>query len=137
VHVYPMLETDQVRLEIVHPLLPVMGNTALLTQAISNLLGNAVKFVQPGTRPEVRVWTQPSGTGWVRFSVQDKGIGIAPEYAERIWRIFERLHHEHEYPGTGIGLSVVKKAVERMGGHVGAESHVGKGSVFWFELPGP
>ncbi len=134
---YPMFQANRAGIEIQHPLLPVVGNTALLTQCISNFLGNAVKFVAPGTRPEVKVWTEASGDGWVRFCVQDNGVGIHPDHLDRIWRIFERLHHSAEFPGTGIGLSVVKRAIQRMGGIVGVESKPGMGSVFWFKLPQP
>lgn len=132
---YPCFHSDQARIEIVQPLLPVRGNPALLTLCISNLLGNAIKFVAPGTRPEVRISTEANDNGTVKLAVRDNGIGIDPRHLNRIWRIFERLHHPHEYPGTGIGLSVVKRAAERMNGKVGADSQPGAGSTFWLELP--
>jgi signal transduction histidine kinase len=71
----------------------------------------------------------------VRLWVEDNGIGIAPEHRQRIFKVFERLHGEESYPGTGIGLAIVKKGVERMGGRVGVESDPGHGSRFWIELP--
>lgn len=75
--------------------------------------------------------------GWMRLGIQDNGIGIAVEQQERIFNIFERLHGLDAYPGTGIGLAIVRKGVERMGGRVGVESQVGQGSRFWIELPSP
>src|SRR5204863_3007187 len=95
---------------------------------------NAVKFCAEGVTPEVTVWEEKKGD-MVRVWVEDNGIGIAPEHRERIFRIFERLHDRDRYTGTGIGLAIVQKAITRMGGRVGVESEVGRGSRFWFELP--
>ena len=133
---YPHLSPDQAEIKLGGPWREVQGNEALLSQCLSNLLDNALKFVTPGKRVRVRVWTE-SRAGWVRVSVRDNGIGIAPDQMQRIWRLFERGHHQGEYTGTGtgIGLSVVKRAVERMGGRVGVDSQLGHGSTFWFELP--
>jgi PAS domain S-box-containing protein len=111
----------------------VRGYEVALTQCISNLLGNAVKFVPPGKAPQIKVWTE-SRNGHIRLWVQDQGIGIAPKDQARIFNIFSRVHSEEEYEGTGIGLSIVKKAVEKMGGRVGVESELGRGSRFWIEL---
>jgi PAS domain S-box-containing protein len=130
---YPQFHKDEVQIVISAPLLSVVGNVALLTQCVSNLLDNAVKFVPPSTRPCVQVWTEEQD-GTVRCCVRDNGIGIEPSQLERIWRIFERCHPEGEYDGTGIGLSVVKRAVERMGGRTGVQSTPGEGSTFWFQL---
>ena len=120
---------------IVSPLLKVLGHEALATQCLSNLLDNAVKFVAPGVHPQVRVWTEPRANR-VRVWVEDNGIGVSKEYHERIFRMFERLHANERYPGTGIGLAIVRKAVERMGGQAGVESEPGKGSRFWLDLNG-
>jgi signal transduction histidine kinase len=108
-----------------------MGNPALLTQCFSNLLNNALKFVPPGRTPAIRIFAQDLGRH-VRIWVQDNGIGIEKEHQAKIFLMFHRLSHAYE--GTGIGLALVKKAVERMHGEVGVESQPGQGSRFWFEL---
>jgi signal transduction histidine kinase len=112
----------------------VIANPVLLSQVLANLLSNAIKFVKPGATPVVKVFAQESG-GQVRVCVQDNGIGIAAEYSDKIFGMFERLHSAAEYPGTGIGLAIVKKAVQRMNGTLGFESTIGKGSCFWIDLP--
>lgn len=121
----------QIRVE--RPLPEVMGDHATLVQVLSNLLSNAIKFVQPGVRPMVKIWAEEKN-GKVRLWVEDTGIGIAPEYHDRVFRIFERLQGVETYPGTGVGLAIVKKGLERMGGQAGVESAPGKGSKFWVEL---
>ncbi len=115
------------------PLPAVMGHPATLSQVLTNLLGNGLKFVPPERTPELRVHAERHN-GLVRVWVEDNGIGIAPEHQARIFRVFERLHSNDDYPGTGIGLAIVRKAVERMGGQVGVESSLGHGSRFWVEL---
>ncbi|TCO83789.1 PAS domain S-box-containing protein [Plasticicumulans lactativorans] len=122
--------------ELVEPLPAVHANASLLRQVFVNLLENACKFVAPGARAAVRVWAERRD-GRLRVWVEDAGIGIAPEHHERIFRVFERLHGIEQYPGTGIGLAIVRKAVERMGGSVGLASAPGAGSRFWVELPAP
>ena len=112
----------------------VMAHATTLVQVVTNLLTNAVKFVASGVRPHVRVWAEERGE-WGRLWVEDNGIGIAPEHHDRIFRVFERLHGSEMYPGTGIGLAIVAKGTERMGGRAGVESTPGKGSKFWIELP--
>ena len=121
----------QIRVE--RPLPEVMGDHATLVQVLSNLLSNAIKFVQPGVRPMVKIWAEEKN-GKVRLWVEDTGIGIAPEYHDRVFRIFERLQGVETYPGTGVGLAIVKKGLERMGGQAGVESAPGRGSKFWVEL---
>jgi signal transduction histidine kinase len=112
----------------------VRAHPQALAQVIFNLLSNAVKFHKKGLSPEVYLRTE-AYNGSVRLDVTDKGIGIAPQHCERIWQVFERLHDRETYPGTGIGLAIVKRAVNRMDGRCGLESEVGKGSTFWIELP--
>jgi PAS domain S-box-containing protein len=112
----------------------VIGHEASLSQAISNLLNNAVKFVAPGTQPKIRVRTERRD-GDARLWVEDNGIGIKPEYQHRLFSVFERLHPEKNYEGTGIGLAIVRKAAERMGGRAGVESDGVNGSKFWIQLP--
>jgi signal transduction histidine kinase len=131
---YPNLQSVKAHIEIQGPLLAVLGNPTALVQCVSNLLGNAVKFVAPGTRPQIKIYSEPC-EGQVRVWVADNGIGIAPDLLGRVWGIFQRGHANKAYEGTGIGLSIVKKAVGRMGGKVGVESELGQGSRFWFQLP--
>jgi signal transduction histidine kinase len=100
---------------------------------LTNLLSNAIKFTGPGVDPEVRVRAEASGDA-VRIWVEDNGIGIAREHHERIFRVFERLHLQERYPGTGIGLAIVRRAAERLRGETGVESEAGKGSRFWISL---
>ena len=198
IETYPAFQPPQVEIQIEGPLPRVLGNEAALTQCFSNLLGNAIKFVAPGTRPEVRVWAEavegpkaggsveresvgsveggkgprgqetkglrdqpvlrsstaergrpgrlvplslgllvpshapPSTLSFVRLWFADNGVGIPKEAQERIFRMFQRL--DRSYDGTGVGLTVVRKAVEKMGGRVGLESEPGRGSQFWLEL---
>ncbi|WP_445637824.1 histidine kinase [Nostoc sp. DSM 114161] len=128
------LQENQAQVTIVEPLLEVVGNYRTVEQIITNLLTNAIKFVDSGVQPQVRIWTERREV-WVRLWVQDNGIGILPQHWERIFGVFERLHSIEAYPGTGIGLAIVRKGIERMGGQVGMESEVSQGSRFWIELP--
>jgi signal transduction histidine kinase len=124
------------QVSIDNPLPEVMGHRLTLMQVILNLLNNAVKFIPPDRQPQVHIWAELRSR-WVRLWVEDNGIGIAPEYHERIFQAFERLHTRQTYSGTGVGLAIVRKGVERMGGRVGVESALGQGSRFWIELPAP
>ena len=169
---YPAFKPPLVDIDIQGPLPRVLGNEAALTQCFSNLLGNAIKFVSPGTRPQVRIWAEPmegaeseapnpkqgrkrrSGTEtkaarqsegkaplapqptslpFIRLWFADNGVGIPEEAQDRIFGMFQRL--DKSYDGTGVGLTVVRKAVEKMGGKVGVESKPGHGSRFWLQLP--
>ena len=114
------------------PLPAVMGDDKQLAQLFQNLLSNAVKFggAQP---PRIHISAKQTDGEWL-FSVRDHGIGLDPQYADRIFVIFQRLHTREEYPGTGIGLAICKKIIERHGGHMWVESELGKGATFYFTL---
>lgn len=128
---YPDFQPPKAQIRILGPLPPVMGNEAFLTQCFSNLIGNAVKFVRSGVTPEVEVSHARHGD-FVRVSIRDNGIGIPPAHQDGIFKLFHRA--QSSYPGTGIGLAVVRKAAERMGGRVGLESDGDHGSTFWLEF---
>lgn len=115
------------------PLADVLGHEPSITQIMSNLLTNAIKFVTPGTVPKIHVWTE-NLEDQVRIWVEDNGVGIEPKYQHRLFRMFERIHPEANYHGTGVGLAVVRKAAERMNGIVGIESDGQTGSKFWIQL---
>ena len=117
------------------PLPTVLGNEVVLVQVLINLIGNAALYVRAGEPPRIRVRGTSGAKGSTRLTVADDGIGIAPEDQARIFQPFERLHGVERYPGSGIGLAIVRKGIERMGGRVGVESAPGRGSCFWFELP--
>jgi signal transduction histidine kinase len=112
----------------------VEGNATVLGQVLSNLIGNALKFVRPGLPAAVTLTSALVAEGRVRVTVADNGIGIAEQHYKRIFEVFQRLHGNREYAGTGIGLAVVRKGVERMGGVVGLESTLGLGTHIWFEV---
>ncbi|MEW6158887.1 MAG: PAS domain S-box protein, partial [Verrucomicrobiota bacterium] len=128
---YPAFQPPHAVIELEGTFHPVLGNEPGLVQCLSNLIGNALKFVRPNSIPHVRIWSEPRGNR-VRLCFRDNGIGIDPSEHEKIFQIFYRL--DATYEGTGIGLAIVKKAVERMGGRVGLESQPGNGSTFWIEL---
>ncbi len=134
VETYPNGQPIKPQIRINGRLPTVMGNEALLTQCISNLLSNGAKFVAVGTTPRVEIWAEAREPDLFRVWFKDNGVGIAPEDHERIFRMFERIHPVTEYEGTGIGLTIVRKAAERMGAPMGFESELGDGSRFWIEL---
>jgi PAS domain S-box-containing protein len=115
------------------PLPTVLGDATQLSQLFQNLIANAVKFRGPES-PRIHVSARAEGEGWV-LAVRDNGIGIDPADAGRLFVIFQRLHTRQEYPGTGVGLAICKKIVERHGGRIWVESQPGRGSVFAFTLP--
>ena len=120
---------------IEHSDLPtVSGDKTLLTQLFQNLISNAIKFVPPDTPPHVRISSQRREGSWI-IGVQDNGIGIKPDYAKKIFAPFQRLHASSEYEGTGIGLAVCRKVVQRHGGTIWVDSEPGEGAHFRFELP--
>jgi signal transduction histidine kinase len=130
----PELHPPHAVVTVASPLLPVLGHDASLTQCLTNLLGNAVKFVAPGVSPRIHIFTRAAGAH-TRICVRDNGIGISPEGQSRLFGIFQRLHSDERFEGTGVGLAIVRKAAERMNGTVGIESAEGQGSTFWVQLP--
>lgn len=118
----------------VAPLPVVQGDKALLRQALINLLGNALKFSRRSAQPQVRVWAE-THDGGVKVIVQDNGVGFDAARRADLFAPFKRLHEDRDFEGTGLGLTLVQRIVERHGGRVGAESQVGQGATFWFWLP--
>ncbi|HUR56176.1 MAG TPA: ATP-binding protein, partial [Opitutaceae bacterium] len=127
------LEQRRARVRVARPMPVVIGSRVLLEQALMNLLGNAVKFVAAGIKPEIAVRAERGG-GRVRIWIEDNGIGVPAESAEKIFQVFHRLHSQKTFPGTGIGLAIVRRAAERMHGRAGLET-AERGSRFWVELP--
>ena len=120
---------------VTHDLLPdLTTDDTQLVQVLQNLIGNAIKY-RGAAPPLVHVSAKKNGDKEWIFSVRDNGLGIAPQYFERIFIIFQRLHGRQEFNGTGIGLAICKKIVERMGGRIWVESQLEKGSTFYFSLP--
>ncbi|MGK7900826.1 MAG: ATP-binding protein [Hormoscilla sp.] len=115
------------------PLPTLNGDSTQLIQLFQNLIGNAIKF-RSDQPPQIHIGAKQQSHEWL-FSVRDNGIGIDPQFADRIFTIFQRLHARDEYPGTGIGLAVCKKIVDRHGGRIWVESELGQGSTFYFTLP--
>ena len=119
---------------VTHTALPVVwADRSQMVQVFQNLIGNAIKF--RGEDPAISVQAEKAGEQWL-FSVSDNGIGIAPEYAENIFVVFQRLHARTEYPGNGIGLAICKKIIQRYGGKIWVEPRAGHGSIFKFTMPG-
>ncbi len=127
------IKARNARLKVPETLPRVLGDSTLMQVILQNLIGNAIKFVAPGITPEVEITAQAT-PGRVRIAITDNGLGIPADARANVFRIFERLHPE--YSGTGIGLAIVHRAVERLGGRVGVEAAPsGPGTRFWFELP--
>jgi light-regulated signal transduction histidine kinase (bacteriophytochrome) len=115
------------------PMPTIQADPAQLTQLYQNLVSNSLKF-RGESQPRIEIAAERRGSDWL-FSVRDNGIGMEPQYRERIFLIFQRLHGRGEYSGTGIGLAICKRIVERHGGHIWVESRPGEGSTFFFTLP--
>jgi signal transduction histidine kinase len=124
---------SRARVDVVPPLPMVLGNESVLVQVFENLIGNAIKFVAPGVTPDIRIHGSADG-GMAQVWVADNGIGIPPEQRDRVFGVFERLHGEEAYPGTGIGLAIVRKGMERLGGSVTVEP-ASAGAVFRLRFP--
>jgi signal transduction histidine kinase len=129
---YPGI-TEKLKIALHSPMPPVLGHEGYLSQCVANLLGNAAKFTRPDVTPQVVIRAEQEAE-WVRIWFEDNGIGIAPEHHHQIFQIFGRVYAEKQFEGTGIGLAIVRKAAERMGGKVGVLSELGKGSRFWLSL---
>jgi signal transduction histidine kinase len=129
----PSLEGRRECVSVEGTLHTVLGHEAYLSQVLTNLIANALKFVGPGSTPRVRIRSERIDDQ-IRTWVCDNGIGIHPDHYDRIFQIFGRVHSTSQFEGTGIGLAIVKKAVARMGGETGFASEPGKGSQFWFTL---
>jgi signal transduction histidine kinase len=113
----------------------VLAHPMLLEQALENLVGNALKFVSRDKTPEIEISAQRLEGNRVRLSVRDNGVGIEPAYQHKIFGVFQRAHTSDEFPGTGIGLAMVKRIVDVLNGEVGVVSIPGEGSTFWIDLP--
>jgi light-regulated signal transduction histidine kinase (bacteriophytochrome) len=121
--------------EVTYENLPVIiADESQITGVFQNLIGNALKFHKEGVQPKIHISAGKTDNEYV-FSVSDNGIGIEKEYTDKIFEVFKRLHAIGEYQGTGIGLAIVKRIVERHGGRVWVESEFGVGSTFYFTIP--
>ena len=128
---------EECNVEITHDKLPIIiADQGQLTKVFQNLISNSIKFSKPDEPPKIRISAELGKNREYIFSVQDNGIGMDPQYIERIFTIFQRLHTLDEYQGTGIGLAIVKRIVERHGGRIWVESELGVGSTFYFTIPG-
>ena len=128
-------EIDEKKAEVIFddPMPAVTGDPTQMIRLFQNLIGNAVKF-HGGEPPKIHISVGKKDGEWL-FSIRDNGIGIDPKHRERIFDIFRRLHGKSEFPGTGMGLAICKRIVERMGGKIWVESESGKGSTFYFTIP--
>ncbi len=128
------IRTRQAEVHVSRPLGHVIGHSATIRQILFNLIANALKFVRPDSKPRINIRAERADR-YMRVIVEDNGIGIAPQFHKKIFGLFQRLHSQHSYPGTGVGLAMVQKGIERMAGRIGVDSEIGRGSRFWFLLP--
>jgi signal transduction histidine kinase len=134
-HLQEEIAARKAEVALLSPLFPkVNGHLATIELVLTNLLTNALKFVPDGVHPRIQITSINLGDR-ARLTVTDNGIGISAEHQERIFGVFQRLHNQRDYPGTGIGLAIVHAAILRMKGAVGVISQPGQGSQFWVELP--
>lgn len=130
-----LLDDTHTIIEVLQPLPTVKADPVQMRQLIQNLIANGIKYQAKGNTPHITITSKPAANEMVRIEITDNGIGIKPEYLGTVFTMFKRLHSRSEYEGTGIGLSVCKKIVERHGGQIGIESEFGKGTTFWFTVP--
>jgi len=130
-----LLDETRGTIHIPEPLPPVQADPFQMTQLFQNLIGNGLKFHEEGIPPEIIIRAHGVENKMIRIEVEDNGIGIDEKYHEQLFVMFKRLHSRAQYEGTGIGLAICKKIVERHGGNIGIKSTPGKGSTFWFTLP--
>src|SRR5205085_4086143 len=116
------------------PLPPAPGDQTLLRQVFVNLLSNAIKFTRHQEAPSIEIGGQSNGQENLYY-VKDNGVGFDPRYAHKLFGVFQRLHHEDEFEGTGVGLALVQRILQRHGGHIRAESQLNHGATFYFSLP--
>jgi len=129
------LAIDNTHAKISAETLPTLEvDSGQMVELIQNLIGNAIKYRKPNEQPIIEIKVERKTGDWI-ISVKDNGIGIDPQYHERIFGLFQRLHVWGEHEGTGIGLAIAKRIVERHGGHIWVESEPGKGSSFSFSIP--
>ena len=128
------IESSGALVEVVEPLATPVGDTTLVGQVLANLIENALTYQQPGVAPRIRVAARQEGEAVV-IEIEDNGIGIPVEYQQKVFEVFQRLHGDEQYPGTGIGLAIVRKAARMMGGDVTVESQLSRGSTFRVRLP--
>jgi signal transduction histidine kinase len=127
--------SDDTRVAVLGPMPTVLADTALLIHVLDNLIGNAIKYTPAGATPEVEITARVLIDGTARIEVADRGIGILPNDQAKIFNAFHRSANSGGYPGTGLGLNICQRIIERHGGSIGAEPNPGGGSRFWFTLP--
>jgi len=130
-----MLEESAGSIEIPQPLPAVFGNGNEIRQLLQNVISNGIKYRRDGVEPRIVVRGEPDDAGMIRVTVEDNGIGVPAQHRESVFKMFRRLHSRSKYSGTGIGLSVCRKVVDKHGGHIGFDEHDGPGATVWFTLP--